>query len=38
VARRQPMRELQGHVRARGGSNDDNLSGFCKSSDDLSNG
>ena len=31
-------RSYQGRVRARGGSNDDDLSGFCRSSDDLSNG
>jgi hypothetical protein len=34
----QPSRAFQGHVRARGGSNDDDLSGFCRSSDDLSDG
>jgi hypothetical protein len=38
VASGQPIRELQGHVRACGGSNDDDLSRFCRSSDDLSNG
>ena len=34
----QPNRAFQGHVRARGGSNDDDLSGFCRSNDDLSDG
>ena len=38
VARGQLSRELQWCVRARGASNDDDLSGFCRSSDDLSNG
>jgi hypothetical protein len=38
VARGQQSRELQWRMRARGASNDDDLSGFCRLSDDLSNG
>ena len=38
AARGQLRHELQWRVKARGASNDDDLSGFCRLSDDLSNG